>query len=137
MSLRRDLIRGRAQARCEYCHLPEAISGAVFHLEHVIPRSQGGVDHESNVALACPRCNERKGAQLEARDPRTGKSVGLFHPRRHAWEKHFRWSPDWLRIEGRTALGRATIAALDLNSLPRQQLRQIWRDRLADLFPFA
>jgi hypothetical protein len=52
------------------------------------------------------------------------------------WDKHFRWSSDHLRIEGRTAIGRATVSALDLNSLTRQQLRLIWRDRLADLFPF-
>ena len=137
MAPRRDVIRGRARARCEYCHLPEVLSGAIFHIEHIVPSSRRGPDTESNCALSCPRCNERKGARVEARDPRSGKTAAFFHPRRHAWEKHFRWSSDRLRIEGRTALGRATVAALDLNGLARQQLRQIWRDRLADLFPFT
>ena len=136
MALRRDVIRGRARARCEYCHLPEALSGGIFHIEHVIPKSQGGPDSEANCALACPRCNERKGARIDARDPKSGTVTALFHPRRNVWDKHFRWSSDHLRIEGRTAIGRATVSALDFNSLTRQQLRLIWRDRLADLFPF-
>jgi hypothetical protein len=133
---RRDLISARAGARCEYCRLPEALSGAIFHIEHVVPKSKGGTDGESNWALACPRCNERKGALIRARDPESGKEVELFHPRRHLWAKHFRWSRDCLRIEGRTAVGRATVSSLDLNALARQHLRLIWRDRLADLFPF-
>ena len=136
MAVRRDVVRGRAKARCEYCRVPEVLSGAVFHIEHILPTSRGGPDVENNCALACPRCNERKGAQLKVHDPKTGKRVVLFHPRRHRWERHFRWSADRLRIEGRTSVGRATVAALDLNSLPRQQLRLIWRERLSDLFPF-
>jgi hypothetical protein len=87
--------------------------------------------------LSCPRCNEQKGAQVKARDPKSGKLAALFHPRRHAWETHLRWSADRLRIEGRTSIGRATVSALDLNSMARQQLRLIWRERLSDLFPFT
>lgn len=137
MAPRRDVVRGRARGRCEYCRLPEVLSGAVFHIDHIVPTSRGGRDTDFNCALACPRCNERKSAQLNVRDPKSGKEVALFHPRRSGWEKHFRWSPDRLRIEGRTSIGRATVAALDLNSLARQQLRLIWRERLSDLFPFA
>ncbi len=131
------MIRGRAGARCEYCRLPEVLSGAVFHIDHIVPLSKGGPDSESNWALACPRCNERKGAGVKGRDPKTGKLVALFRPRRDRWGRIFRWSDDRLRIEGRTAVGRATVAALDLNSMARQQLRLIWRERLADLFPFT
>jgi len=96
----------------------------------------GGTDSEANYALACPRYKERKGAQINARDPKIGKATPLFHPRRNVWDKHFRWNSDHLRIEGRTAIGRATVSALGLDSLTRQQLRLIRRDRLADLFPF-
>lgn len=132
----RDRIRWRAGGRCEYCHLPEALSGAAFHVEHVVSKARGGTDWESNLALACPRCNERKADRVRAHDPRTGKEVDLFHPRRNVWARHFRWSADRLRIEGRTEIGRATVLRLGLNALTRQHLRLIWRERLADLFSF-
>jgi hypothetical protein len=62
--------------------------------------------------------------------------VPIFNPRRQSWEAHFRWSPDCRTIIGRTPVGRATVEALALNSLARQALRSLWRDRLSDLFPF-
>jgi len=133
---RRDVVRGRARARCEYCRLPEVLSGAVFHLEHIVPVSKGGADSESNMALACPRCNERKGALTSGQDPQSGKTGPLFNPRRQSWKAHFRWSADHRMILGRTPIGRATVEALALNSTARQALRAIWRDRLVDLFPF-
>jgi hypothetical protein len=38
----------------------------------------------------------------------------LFNPRRHKWERHFRWNDPFL--EGRTAVGRTTIAVLAMNA---------------------
>jgi hypothetical protein len=40
----------------------------------------------------------------------------LFNPRTHLWEEHFRWSHDWKKLIGRTSIGRATVAALDMNA---------------------
>jgi len=31
-------------------------------IEHITPRSQGGTDHISNLAVACNRCNNRRGS---------------------------------------------------------------------------
>ena len=31
-------------------------------IEHITPRSQGGTDHISNLAIACNRCNNRRGS---------------------------------------------------------------------------
>jgi len=31
-------------------------------IEHITPRSQGGTDHISNLAVACGRCNNRRGS---------------------------------------------------------------------------
>jgi hypothetical protein len=132
----RQLVRGRANGRCEYRHLPEALSGASFHVEHVVPFSRGGSALEWNLALACPRCNERKADRTDAEDPHTRERVRLFNPRRNVWSGHFRWSRDRLRIAGRSPIGRATVKALDLNSRSRRQLCRVWRDRLAALFPF-
>lgn len=31
-----------------------------MHLDHVVPRSQGGSDEDSNLVLACASCNCRR-----------------------------------------------------------------------------
>jgi hypothetical protein len=56
-------------------------------------------------------------------DPETGVSVSLFHPVRQAWSDPFRFSGH--RIEGSTPIGRAAVAALDLNHLRRQRIRAV------------
>jgi hypothetical protein len=61
-----------------------------------------------------PACNGHKYAKTQGRDPQTGRTVPLFNPRRQRWSRHFAWSADLLHIEGRTATGRATVAALHL-----------------------
>jgi hypothetical protein len=38
------------------------------------------------------------------------------------WFRHFRW--DGPRLVGRTAVGRATVAVLDMNDEDRVELRQ-------------
>jgi hypothetical protein len=51
----------------------------------------------------------------------------LFNPRKHLWEEHFRWSRNWKKLTGRTAIGRATVVALDMNAKLLQQTRPYWR----------
>ena len=59
-------------------------------------------------------------------DPRTGKRIRLFNPRMDDWSEHFRWSRDWKRIIGRTPMGRATVAALNMNDELLQEARPFW-----------
>lgn len=59
--------------------------------------------------------------------------VSLFNPRRDDWNEHFEWNHDGTLIIGKTAIGRATIKALQLNSSEQQFSRSLWK-RL-DLFP--
>jgi hypothetical protein len=66
-------------------------------------------------------CNLRKGPNLSGRDPLTGKVVRLFNPRRQRWQRHFEWMG--FVLVGRTVIGRATVAVLDINGLQRVQLR--------------
>jgi len=48
---------------CAYC----GASSVPLELDHVVPRSRGGSDRESNRVPACHRCNQQKGNQsLEA-----------------------------------------------------------------------
>lgn len=110
----RRLVRNRAGRRCEYCRLPETYAAfASFHIEHVTAKQHGGTDARSNLALACHHCNLRKGPNLTGIDPVTGRIARLFHPRRHRWSHHFAWHGP--RLVGRTAIGRATIAVLQMN----------------------
>lgn len=67
------------------------------------------------MALACFHCNRRKSNKLTAFDDETGQIVPLFHPRQPRWSEHFIWSGDGLRILPLTAIGRATVALLELN----------------------
>ena len=109
------LVRGRAQHLCEYCHTSEQWQYVRFTIDHVIPLSQGGTDDAENLALACFHCNRHKAGRLTAVDPDSGETVLLFNPRQQPWADHFAWSPDGLRVVGRSPEGRATIDLLALN----------------------
>jgi hypothetical protein len=116
-----DLVARRAQHRCEYCHAPEVVFGYPLEVEHIVPRVAGGGSDAG------------KHARTFGVDPRTGRQVPLFHPRRQLWEDHFRWSATWRLVLGRTAIGRATVTALRFNTRLRQQARTHWRS--AELIP--
>src|SRR6266851_1053645 len=119
----RPAVRKRANARCEYCHLPDLLPNLIrFHLEHIRARRHGGSSSLGNLAWACARCNERKGTNLSGVDPDTNRVVRLFNPRRDIWSRHFVW--EGLRIRGLTATGRATAWLLEFNSEGRLKLRQ-------------
>src|SRR5437867_6153668 len=116
-------VRQRAGARCEYCQLPDLVPDLMrFHLEHIRPQRHGGATMLRNLAWACPRCNERKGANLSGVDPDTDRVARLFNPRRDSWARHFAW--DGLRIRGVTAKGRTTAWLLEFNSDERLKLRK-------------
>ncbi|MCE7987368.1 MAG: hypothetical protein DYG89_39885 [Caldilinea sp. CFX5] len=72
---------------------------------------------------------------MSAIDPRTGRSAPLFNPRLQRWGDHFRRSRDQLRIYGRTASGRATVALLQFNPSSEQEIRQLQRDYLSTILP--
>jgi len=82
-----------------------------FHFDHIIARQHGGGTSIGNLALACLHCNRHKGPNIAGND--AGAIVRLFHPRRDVWREHFEWVGGTL--EGRTAIGRATIQVLAIN----------------------
>ena len=114
----------RAHWRCEYCLSPAAFSTQPFEADHIIPRSKGGPTVLQNLALSCG-CNGYKGDRTHGRDPQTGRSVPLFNPRRQKWKRPFAWTADFLRVQGRTAQGRATIDILRLNRPELISLRRL------------
>lgn len=121
----RQQIAERDEHRCSYCRSPESV-GVPMVIDHVIPQAAGGPTVVNNLALACYRCNEFKGARLNAADPQTGESVPLFNPCAQEWHKHFAWSADGLRVIGQTAVGRAMVEALRLNNDWLVSARRIW-----------
>jgi hypothetical protein len=123
----RQRVRRRANARCEYCHVPDfAAPASTFHVEHVVAKQHGGSDHFDNRCWSCHRCNLHKGPNLSGRDPRTGHVVRLFNPRRQSWKRHFEWRGTIL--VGHTQTGRATIAVLAINDPQRVELRKALAD---------
>jgi hypothetical protein len=109
-------VRASAQNRCGYCLSPQMLVMARLEIEHIIPIFKGGSDDESNLWLACPLCNGHKSSKIEAVDPKTKETVPLFNPRTQSWNDHFYWSDDGTQIIGSTAIGRATVVALCLDS---------------------
>ena len=125
MNSRYAQVAKRAGHRCEYCQAPEAVFNFPFEVEHVLPRSHGGSDEESNLALSCRACNLYKGNQFEARDPQTNASGSLFHPRKNHWQQHFAVEKDGMII-GLTAIGRATVACMQMNRPAQLAARRHW-----------
>ena len=85
-------VKARAAGRCEHCQAPQILIGQTFHLDHITPRSAGGQTTIENLCLACSHCNIAKGDRIATPDPRTGRPVLLYDPRKDIWEDHFRWS---------------------------------------------
>lgn len=50
----REEVAEKTYGRCAYCGKE---LGAVFHLDHVMPKSRGGADIKSTLLAACSRCN--------------------------------------------------------------------------------
>ncbi len=119
----RELVRSRANRRCEYCRIHEDEDLVLpFHVEHIRPKKHGGGDDLSNLALACHHCNLHKGSNLSGVDPDTGQIVTLFDPRIDEWSAHFVERAG--NVAGRTAAGRATVVVLSVNRTDRVELRR-------------
>ena len=56
----REYLLEKWKRQCAYCKAKDL----PLQIEHLIPRSRGGTDKISNLALACNRCNQKKGNQL-------------------------------------------------------------------------
>jgi hypothetical protein len=119
--LLQELVWRRAGGVCEYCLLPSTLAPVPFQIDHIVAQQHGGETVESNLALACLRCNTHKGPNIAGIDPVTGEIVPLFHPRKQQWDRHFRWEGPILT--GVTPSARATIEVLDINNAVRLALR--------------
>lgn len=124
-ALRRQ-VRARFANRCAYCQTAEALTVAIFEIEHIIPRRAGGETVFANLCLACLTCNRYKADRQTVITPLLAQPVLLFHPQQQLWEEHFAWNADATEILGLTATGQATIEALRMNRPPLVRLRRMW-----------
>ena len=94
-------------------------------MDHLLPIAEGGTDDEENLWLACPLCNSHKGKQTRGIDNLTKNRTPLFNPRKQNWKRHFTIESG-IRIVGKTACGRATVDALQMNSKLAITVRENW-----------
>src|SRR5687767_5576472 len=91
----------------------------MFHVDHIVPRSRGGITALENLALQCPYCSLHKSDKINAYDVTTQPEVALFHPLTQVWAEHFAISADGSCL-GLTAVGRVTSESLHMNGpLPK------------------
>lgn len=83
---RNVFLRDRNQ--CQYCGCNPGRDELT--VDHVIPRSRGGVSSWDNVVAACTHCNTRKGSRL----PSECGMLPRNRPRRPAWMSSLRISSD-------------------------------------------
>ncbi len=56
--------------KCLHCNTKLVVSRGgetAATVEHIVPRHRGGDDSDTNLALACARCNQTKGRTLDVR----------------------------------------------------------------------
>jgi hypothetical protein len=114
-------VRHRARDCCEYCLLPQSALSLRHVVDHIIASQHHGTTALENLALACGRCNLRKGPNIAGIDPETKTLVRLFNPRTDTWSEHF--VMQGATLIGITGVGRATVDVLDMNGETRRRLR--------------
>lgn len=118
-------VAERANGCCEYCKSQVRFAIQPFSIEHILPRSLGGETVLDNLAFSCQGCNNHKYNKTEGRDPVSGDTVPLYHPRQQRWSDHFAWNDDFTLIIGLTPTGRSTVEALQLNREGVVNLRRV------------
>ena len=118
----RKLVRERAKEKCEYCLMPQSASPFEHEPDHIIPIQHGGKTETGNLALACLRCNRRKGPNVGSFDPESGALVPFFHPRAQKWRDHFRLKS--AVIQRKTPEARVPVKILQLNDEARVEERE-------------
>jgi hypothetical protein len=126
-------IAQRAHYCCEYCLVPESFLATIFHVEHIRSLKHGGKSILSNLAYACPHCNQNKGSDVGTfANEEDDFLVRFFNPRKDKWYEHFEINRGL--IIPNTLIGKATISILDFNQPDRLIFRQALWD--AGFYPF-
>lgn len=117
----RKFVIDRAANRCEYCRIPQSISIAGFHIEHIIGLQHGGTNFTDNLAWCCAFCNWKKGPNIATMLDPTGPILPLFNPRTQHWFDHFKAENGY--IDSLTETGQGTARLLEFNIPERVEIR--------------
>lgn len=93
-----------------------------FEIDHIISVKHGGGNEITNLAFACPHCNQYKGSDLTTFLDSYDDIVLLFNPRKHIWEEHFETQNG--EILPKSRIGQASIKIFKFNESDRLILRQ-------------
>jgi len=104
-------IYARDANQCQYCG--KRFARMDLNLDHVVPRSQGGLTTWENVVCSCIRCNLKKGG----RTPVEAGMRLLRRPVRPRWTPTFR-APSRFYEEWRPFLSAADMAYWNTELLP-------------------
>jgi len=110
---------------CAYCQTEEALTVAIYEIEHIVPLASGGATEFENLCLSCPSCNRYKADRLQGRTD-AGVETRLFHPQQDDWLEHFDWSIGGTVIVGLTEVAEATIVTLRMNRPQVVDVRSLW-----------
>jgi 5-methylcytosine-specific restriction endonuclease McrA len=98
-ALSRKNILLRDRNCCQYCSV--VLTAGELTLDHVIPRSRGGLSTWENLVACCPSCNRRKGNQMlhELTDMKLQREPKPFslHTSRHIMRMIGSADPSWRR----------------------------------------
>lgn len=119
----RRIVVERAEARCEYCLIPESVTLATHEIDHIIAQKHQGKTEPDNLALSCTICNKHKGSDIASITSDTGNVIALYHPRRDIWTNHFKIED--AQILPLTPTGEVTVRLLQFNSMNRVQERAL------------
>jgi len=76
----RDRIKSRDNFTCQNCgHKHSGFGEIKLHVDHIIPRSKGGSDEDSNLRTLCSSCNLLKSNHIfnELKEKQMGGSNGF------------------------------------------------------------
>ncbi len=122
--LRQKIIE-QAGNRCGYCLGEQRYIFAPLEIDHILPTAEGGSDDEENLWLACRLCNSHKSTKTYGVDNYTKRKTSLFNPRKQKWSRHF-FIVNGIEIAGKTAVGRVTVEALQMNNHLALTVRKNW-----------
>jgi hypothetical protein len=90
-SYNRGVVLARDDFRCQYCD--RQLTYRESTIDHIMPRSRGGLNHWNNCVASCKTCNRRKGDRTptEACLPLLRKPS--FPSVKHFWMANVRRAP--------------------------------------------
>ncbi|KAA1257964.1 HNH endonuclease [Rubripirellula obstinata] len=100
----RRRVRDAFFSRCAYCQTDEALTVAIFEIEHITPVSLDGQTEFDNLCLACSSYSRFKSNRTHGTTD-AGLECRLFYPQQDSWLEHFDWTINGTVIVGVTDVG--------------------------------